>query len=49
MDIIFMNTKNSEAKKSHVFKSHLPGKIDLRTPSKHISLSNLSIYFTRKT
>ena len=49
MDTIFINTENSGAKESHVFKSQLPCKIDLRTPPKDVSLSNLSIYFTRKT
>lgn len=33
MDAIFINTKNSEK------KSMLPGKIDLKTPPKHISFS----------
>ena len=42
MDTIFMNTKNSREKESHVFKPQLSGKIDLRTPPKHVSLSNLS-------
>ena len=40
MDTIFMNTKNSGEKESHVFESQLPGKMDLRTPPKHLSLSN---------
>ena len=48
MNTIFIKTKNSGAKESHLFKSQLPGKIDLRTPPKDLSLSNLSIYFTRK-
>ena len=43
MDTILINTKNSEAKKTHLFKSQLPGKIDLRTQPKDVSLSNLSI------
>ena len=35
MDTIFMNTK----KESNVFKSQFPLKVDLRNPSKHVSLS----------
>ena len=29
MDTIFINTKSSGAKESHVFKSQLPGEINL--------------------
>ena len=33
MDTIFMNKKKTSGEKeSHVFKSQLPGKIDLRAP-----------------
>ena len=40
--------KDSGSKELHDFKSQLPGKIDLRTLAKHVSLSNLSIYVTWK-
>ena len=46
MDTISMNTKNSREKESHVFKSQFSLKVDLRNPPKHVSFSNLSIYFT---
>ena len=47
MDTIFMNSENSRTFEYHVLVLKLTGKLDLRRGQKSISLSNVSIYFTR--
>ena len=49
MDAIFMNFKNSNTSRPHVFIIKLTNKLDLRRGEESISLSNLSIYYTWKT
>ena len=49
MDAIFMNFKNSNTSRPHVFMIKLTNKLDLRRGEESISLSNLSIYYTWKT
>ena len=46
MEIIFMNTENSETNESHRFKLDLADK--LKNPKKNMALVNLSIYYTWK-
>ena len=47
METIFMNTKNSKTNKPHKFVYNLSQGLDLRSSNKHVSLHNLSIYYTR--
>ena len=42
-----MNSENSRTFEYHVLVLKLTGKLDLRRCQKSISLSNVSIYFTR--
>ena len=42
-----MNSENSRTFEYHVLVLKLTGKLDLRGGQKSISLSNVSIYFTR--
>ena len=46
MNIIFMNSKNSETSDPHRLLLNPTDKIDLRRKDKYIALSNLSIYHT---
>ena len=46
MDTIFMNTNNSKTSEPHRFIFELTDKLNLKRTPKHISLSNLSIYYT---
>ena len=48
MDIAFMNSKNSKTSDLHRLLLKLSDKIDLKWSEKYISLSNLSINYTRK-
>ena len=48
MDTIFMNTSNSKTNEPHKLKLTLTNKLNLKRTPKHISLSNLSIYYTWK-
>ena len=48
MNTIFMNSENSKTPKPHILILKLTNKLDLRMGKKVISLSNLSIYYTRK-
>ena len=48
MDTIFMNPENSKTSEPHVLILKLTDKLDLRRSEKIITLSNLSIYYTRK-
>ena len=46
MEMIFMNTENSETSEPHKFSFNLSQILDLRSSSKHVALQNLSIYYT---
>ena len=48
MNIIFMNSKNSETSDPHRLLLNPTDKIDLRRKDKYIALSNLSICYTLK-
>ena len=48
MNIIFMNSKNSETSDPHRLLLNPTHKIDLRRKDKYIALSNLSICYTLK-
>ena len=48
MNIIFMNSKNSETSDPHRLLLNPTDKIDLRRKDKYIALSNLSICHTLK-
>ena len=41
-----MNTENSKTNESYKFVLNLSQRLDLRSSDKHISLRNLSIYYT---
>ena len=46
METIFMNTEKSKMNKSHKFVFNLSQRLDLRSSNKHVTLQNLSIYYT---
>ena len=48
MDTIFMNSKNCKTFDTHRLLLKLADKINLQKSDKHTTLSNLSIYYTRK-
>ena len=48
MEIIFMNTENSKINKSHKFVFNLSQRFYLGSLDKHVTLQNLSIYYTRE-
>ena len=48
MDTIFMNSENSRSLEYHVLVLIFTDKLDLRRGQKSVTLSNLSIYYTRK-
>ena len=48
MDSIFMNSEYHKTFEPHVLILKLTDKLDLRRSEKIITLSNLSIYYTRK-
>ena len=48
MEIIFINTKNSKTNKPHKFVFKFLQTLGLKISSKHITLQNLYIYYTRK-
>ena len=48
MNTIFVSSENCKTFKAHVLILNLTDKIDLRRGEKRISLSNLSVYYTRK-
>ena len=43
-----MNTENSKTNEPYKFILNLPQKLDLRSLVKHVSLQNLTIYYTWK-
>ena len=48
MKMTFMNTENSKTSDPHKFVLNLSQRLDLRSSNKHITLQNLSIYYTWK-
>ena len=48
METIFMNTKNSKTNEPQKFALNLSQRLDLRSLNKHVTLQNLSIYYTWK-
>ena len=44
-----MNTENSRTNEPHRFRLTLTDKLNLKDPSKNMTLTNLSIYYTWKT
>ena len=48
MNTIFMISQDSKAPKPHILILKLINKLDLRIGKKIITLTNLSIYYTRK-
>ena len=48
METIFMNMENSKTNDSHKFIFNLSQRLDLRSSDKHVTLKNLSIYYTWK-
>ena len=47
-ETIFLNSKNSQTSKPHIFKLKFTDKLDLGRGENRIALSNLSIYYTSK-
>ena len=45
---IFMNFENSKMNEPYKFLLNLSQRLDLRCPSKHVALQNLSILYTWK-
>ena len=48
METIFMNTENSKTNEPHKFVLNLSQRLDLRSSNKHVTLQNLTIYYTWK-
>ena len=48
METIFMNTKNRKTNEPHKFVRNLSQRLELRSSNKHVTLQNLSIYYTWK-
>ena len=48
METILTNTENSKTNEPHRFELDLTDKINLKNPSKNMTLANLSIYYTWK-
>ena len=46
MEIIFVNTENSQKNEPHKFVLNLSRRLDLTRSDKHFALQNLSIYYT---
>ena len=46
MEMISMNTENSKANEPCKFVLNLSQRLDLRSLNKHVTLQNLSIYYT---
>ena len=45
METILMNTENSRTNEPHRFRLTLADKLNLKDPSKNMTLTNLSIYY----
>ena len=43
-----MNTKNRKTNEPHKFVRNLSQRLELRSSNKHVTLQNLSIYYTWK-
>ena len=48
MDTTFMNSENTETSDPHRLLHNLSHKINLKRRDKHVALSNLITYYTRK-
>ena len=48
METIFMNTENNKTNEPHKFVLNLSQRLNLISSNKHVSLQNLSIYYTWK-
>ena len=48
METIFMNMENSKTNDSHKLVFNLSQRLDLRSSDKHVTIKNLSIYYTWK-
>ena len=48
METIFMKTENSKTSDPHEFVLSLPQRLGLKNSEKHVTLQNLSIYYTWK-
>ena len=48
MNTIFMNSENSKISETHRLLLNLADKINLKRSDKYVTLSNLSMYLTRK-
>ena len=48
MEMIFMNTKNSNTKETHKFVLYLSQRLDIRSSNKHVALQNFPIKYTCK-
>ena len=48
METIFMNTENCKTNEPHKFVLNLSQRLDLRSSNQHVTLQNLSIYYTWK-
>ena len=46
METVFMNMENNKISEPHKFVLNLSQRLDLRSSGKHVSLQNLSIYYT---
>ena len=46
METVFMNMENNKISEPHKFVLNLSQRLDLRRSGKHVSLQNLSIYYT---
>ena len=47
METILINRENSKTSESHKFILNLSQRLDFRSSDKHVTLQNLSIYYTR--
>ena len=48
METIFMNTVNNNTNEPHKFVFNSPQRLYLRNSNKHVTLQNISIYYTWK-
>ena len=48
MEMIFMNTKNSETNEPYKFIHNLSERLDVKSLGKHVVLQNLTLYYTWK-
>ena len=48
METIFINTETSKTNEPHKFALNFSQRLDLKSSNKHVTLQNLSIYYTWK-